>query len=463
MKTIFRFTLILLFAFSWKLKAQVKNVKIETYYISDSKDATDTTGSILPPHSTTYRIFVQIAPGCMVTRVFGDQYHQLMFASDSVFYNHTADGQTFANKFNYAHFSEGTLPLDTWLTIGQVSVTKPTGRTYFGTPKNEDRDGSIVGGPHSDGGSAGVPGGILMNNDSGAGIPLTSEDGLDTMSYSRVPATGGWLNFGFLNSQSIDSTIFGSVVKKNIFSSNNAFLQCSGVGGINRDSNQVLIAQLTTNGNIRFTLNVDVYDSVNHIVYRSVAATDPSDSLNTVNGSHVDPKIVYVQSPYLNYPLICGCNDPNYLEYNPMYGCLDSSACKTLAVIGCMDTMACNYDPAANLNVQALCCYPGLCQDRDISIVCPTLNVNELRSQLQFDISPNPASELLSVEITSTITKPLGVEIIDLWGRSVLKQQTNSSLSGYNLPIDVSGLASGLYLILISDGAITGSKKFVKY
>jgi len=36
--------------------------------------------------------------------------------------------------------------------------------------------------------------------------------------------------------------------------------------------------------------------------------------------------------------------------------------------------MACNYDPNANFNIPELCCYPGLCGDRDIAVVCPQLS-----------------------------------------------------------------------------------------
>jgi hypothetical protein len=40
-----------------------KNVLVETYYIADSDDLTNTTGGQLSEGSKTYRIFVEMEPG----------------------------------------------------------------------------------------------------------------------------------------------------------------------------------------------------------------------------------------------------------------------------------------------------------------------------------------------------------------------------------------------------------------
>src|SRR5436190_23753691 len=55
--------------------AQVRNVIVETYYISDANDATDTIdgiGRILPVDSKTYRVYVQLEPGCKLKKIYGD-------------------------------------------------------------------------------------------------------------------------------------------------------------------------------------------------------------------------------------------------------------------------------------------------------------------------------------------------------------------------------------------------------
>jgi hypothetical protein len=439
--------LLLLVLFSLSLNAQLNKVIIEKYYISDANDATDTTGSVLPANSTTYRIYIAMLPGYKLTKVFGNSQHQWKIASDSVFYNHTLDGQTFANNFNIVRYQEGTVPLDTWLALGQVSTLKPNGKTYYGTPKAEDRDGSLVGGKNNDGGSQGIAGGLLINNDTAAGIPLTTSDGLDTM----ASAPSGWSNYGILDAVSgNDSTIFGSIKKGKQFVSNNAFIFCDGITGVNRDSNQVLIAQLTTRGKISFALNVEMIDA-NNMTYRYVAKNG-SDSLDAG----------VFESPYLTYPLPCGCTDPNYMEYSSAYGCPDSAACKTLAVLGCMDSLACNYNPQANVPVQSICCYPGYCNDRDISLVCPDLLVKELQNPLYFSMSPNPVSESLNIRLSYSSIKPLSCEIFDATGKLIFRNLSISVNASEPYPLSVSEYANGIYLLRLSTDEYSFSRLFVK-
>ncbi|HXC07240.1 MAG TPA: hypothetical protein VNZ86_20910 [Bacteroidia bacterium] len=426
--------------------AQLDRVLLETYYVSDANDATDTTGSILPPHSTTYRIYVCMAKGCKLTRIFGNADHEFRIASDSVFYNHSVEGQTFANNFNVLRFNEGTVPLDTWLALGEVSNAKPGGKTYFGVPKKEDRDGSIIGGPNNDGGSKPVAGGLLVNNDPVAGIPLTTADGLDTM--MKLPT--GWINMGILDALGTDTTIFGSVKKGTLFSSRNMFLQNNGVQGVNPDSNQVLVAQLTTRGKLSYALNVEIVDSTGTIY--DYVAQNGADSLQAN----------LVQSFYLIYPRPCGCLNPNYMEYNPAFGCMDSSACKTLAVLGCMDTAACNYDPTANINVQAICCYPGYCNNRDISLVCPTLSIAELHTELSFILFPDPVQDVLNLKISGGESGDLKYEIWDAFARRVSYGVIPYGGSTQNTPVNVSALAPAIYLLRMYRGTGCSVKKFVK-
>ena len=113
--------------------AQVEGVFVERYYVSDSLDATDTIGGRLPVGSVTYRVFVDMAPGSMLLRVFGDAGHQLEFTTSTTFFNHQSDGQTFGKDFSKARYGENTVGLDSWITIGQV--TRNSTKTYFGVPK----------------------------------------------------------------------------------------------------------------------------------------------------------------------------------------------------------------------------------------------------------------------------------------------------------------------------------------
>jgi len=461
MKTKLLISFFLFFAFSISLQAQLEKVIVEKYYVSDNNDATDTTGgTFVKPNSTTYRVYIDLAKGYKLTRIYGNTYHELKISSDSIFFNRnskTADGQTFAYNFNVLRFSEGTVPLDTWLTLGEVTQSNPSGKTYFGVLKRSDKDGTIIGGKNNDGGSANIQGGLLVNNDTAAGIPLTTADGLDTMGV--IPA--GWFTNGIVDFASgNDSTIFGSIVKSNLFKSNNAVLSNNGVTGVNRDSNQVLVAQLTTQGKLSFELNVEIVDSSGKVTIDYVAVADSAADAQQLANNHIP----VIQSNWLIFPQPCGCTNPNYFEYNSEYDCLDPTACKTLVILGCMDSLACNYDPKANLNVQSLCCYPGYCNNLDISVVCPVLNVGELNNTttIGFDIFPNPAQNQLNLTITESNNKETGYEIIDMYGRLISKKDIGISAVKSTFQIDVSGFISGLYTIRLIQDNSSVVKKFIK-
>ena len=73
--------------FSTTLFSQVENVIVERYYVSDSNDFTDTSGGIVPIGSTTYRIYIDIAPGSILKKIYGDANHPFEIKSTEVFFN----------------------------------------------------------------------------------------------------------------------------------------------------------------------------------------------------------------------------------------------------------------------------------------------------------------------------------------------------------------------------------------
>ncbi|MFZ4546740.1 MAG: hypothetical protein ACOYN4_04865, partial [Bacteroidales bacterium] len=328
----------------------IKNVIVETYYVSDANDASDTTGGKLEAGSKTYRIYIQMKPGCKLLSLYGDNSNLLKISSTAPFFNNLNYGETFGKDIKTSNLKKNTVALDTWLTLGQTS--KKATITNFGVLKSQDANGSVIGGVNNDGGSAAVSGGLLTNNDQLAGLPLTVADGMDSLSNVE----SNWVNHGFIDMVSgEDSTIFGSVKSGTEFLSNDAFLTNSGVMGVEPDSNQVLVAQLTTKGEISFELNIQVFDPDIDNTYRSFYVAKGVDTINT------GEKTITKVSSFLKYPADCGCNDPNFLEYDKKHVCSAMNSCKTRIVLGCTDVNACNYDPNANYNVQYLCCYPGKC------------------------------------------------------------------------------------------------------
>ena len=432
-----------------KAKAQdaIKNVIVETYYVSDAKDATDVNGGMLEPGSKTYRIYIQLKPGCKLLSLYGDKTNALKISCTAPIFNNIDYGVSFAKDMRAGDLRKNTVALDSWLTLGQV--TKKASKTYFGVLKSQDTDGSIIGGSNNDGGSGAVPGGLITNNDPLAGSAITLADGLDTL--ANVPSN--WFSHGFVDPVSgEDSTIFGSVKPGNEFVSNNAYLSNTGISGVDRESNQVLVAQLTTKGEISFELNVQVYDPSLSNGYSSYYVAQGKDT--TFPG---EKKIVTV-SPYLKYPVTCGCTDLNFIEYNKKYLCSAMDSCKTRIVLGCTDTKACNYNPEANYNVVYMCCYPGLCYDRDISLACP----GDGDPVLQLDVYPNPAKSEVTIRSSEVKNKESKYVIYNYYGRVVLEKELGMVDGKILDDLNISGFEPGIYLVRLFTGNTSDSRMFIK-
>ena len=424
--------------FSFSTFSQIEGVQVETYYISDNDDSTDVIGGKVAAGSTTYRIYVDLKKGSVLKKIYGDINHPLKFSSTEVFYNNT-DGQSIAKDFIKGKYGEGTIALDSWLTLGQTAK-KQGAKTYFGIPKDQDTDGSFIGGVNNDGGSQSIVGGLLKNNSASLGIPLTTADGMDTM--NTIPSS--WFSSLFGS----DSTIFGSIVPKKSFNSRSYVLSNSGVTGVDPEKNQILVAQLTTKGDLKFDLNFEV-DILNESGGVETIKYVASDSALSVGEKY---------SPFLSFPFTCGCLDPNYIEFSTNFACNDQSLCKTPIVIGCMDTMACNFDSKANVMIHNMCCYPGACADRDIAVVCPS----ERGASFDFDIHPNPTNGTVFLDVESGLNTEIKYQIYNSFGIKVLEKNLGAQTIVVNEEIDLSALNSGLYHIRVELNGVSESKLFIK-
>ena len=412
--------------------SQLENVIVETYYISDANDASDTTGGGIEIESKTYRIYLDLLPGTRVKKIYGDQNHPLIFSSTENFFNNKVDGQTFGKEFSKNRLQENTVALDSWLTLGQT--TRNAAVTYSGVLKVNDSNGSFIGGTNNDGGSEAIADGLLSNNAIELGIPLTEKDGMDTA--QNVP--GSWADYGFIDIiTDIDSTIFGSVISGNNFNSRNAGLLNSGVTGIDSLLNHVLVAQLTTKGEISFELNIEV-EIPQQIGFQTIKYV-ANDSILSEGE---------VLSPLLKYPQACGCQDPNYLEYSSSYACNIQDSCQTLIVFGCMDPLACNFSSSANFNIADICCYIGDCNDLDISIVCPELSINDIAEQ-KLIFFPNPGKDMLSVQANFNSNSLVSVQIINAIGQVIYTNSQLKPSSGNTILLDDLNFNPGVYFVSV--------------
>lgn len=410
-----------------KVAAQgdIENVFVETYYISDANDATPTAGGILPEGARTYRIFLDLAPGSALRAIYGRAGHPLAFNATGLFFNNEDRGRTYGHQVTNSALDENTAALDSWLSLRAASNAR------FGVLKAVDTDGSNIAGPdNSDG--------FLVNADPEAGIPLTEADGLVTDTASAIPPN-------FVVTGIAPDSAFNNVTQADSFVSDSTRIACStpGVRGITAD-NVLLIAQLTTTGELTFSLNLEI-ERADGTVARYVALDTLLASDETPNG-------------LLTYPPQCGCTDPQFLEYDPTAGC-DDGSCQTAIVFGCLDPAACNYDAAANFNIPALCCYgPDSCNGLDPQLICPGVGIpDDLLSEPVTPIHPNPVSDVLF--LPGAVNGP--VLICDQAGRVLRVHAPALQQAGQAMPIGVADLAPGIYWLQLP-GQGRAVHRFVK-
>lgn len=411
----------------------IENVIVETYYISDANDtvaAADPDAGPLDLGAKTYRVYLDLCSDCSLRAIYGDTAHPLEITSTAVFFNHYNRGKSFGHMVNNAALHQGLAGLDSWLSFRAASIAR------FGILKEDDPNGNEIAGPENDAG-------LLANQDVAIGIPLTTADGLMTDTSSAVPP--GFYSIGI----SLDTT-FGDSARVTSFVSDSTIIGCStpGVKGVTAD-NVLLVAQLTTSGELAFRLNVEIEKGDGSVI--RYVATDTLLYLGeTPNG-------------LLSYPPQCGCTDPNFLEYDPTAGC-DDGSCATTIIFGCLDPTACNYDPNANFDIQALCCYgPDSCNGLDISIVCPGVGMNdEVLSDHRLEAFPNPVRDMLYLRLNMPQASDALCYILDRSGRSVRELRFTGIGSGQSVPIDLSELSRGIYLLRVLAGGEHVTRVIVK-
>lgn len=230
--------LVSLALFSQTLKAQgLENVIVETYYISEGNDTVaNSTGGVLPVGSVTYRIYLDMLPGYTFQVAYGVAAHELRIETTTLFWNNEDRGSTSPN-FSFNNAQKNTVMIDSWLTCGSAC------NGYFGIPKvNDNGVGNAV--------NQFTPQ-VLQNNSPSLGIPLTQQDGLiagTPPAFSELGITNDISVFDNQN-DGTNGPVFST--------SNGSWFVLGGTSGPDT-SNKVLIAQITTDGQLCFKLNVQL-------------------------------------------------------------------------------------------------------------------------------------------------------------------------------------------------------------
>ena len=235
----------------------LEKVIVEKYYISNAYDtsANDYAGN-LPVGSTTYRIYADLMPGYKFLAAYGSPEHTLKIATTTTFFNNIDHGATIPNVIPYRTLRKNTVMLDSWLSVGAA------GEDCYGILKADDDTLETI--KHEKK--------FLANTKKSMGIPLTQKDGI--VRHDNVPRP-----FFF----HIDSAakIFNGNHPGGMFEIKNGAWACLGgsKGADSLTNNRVLIAQITTDGELSFELNIQVATPIKGVSQRFVARNPIEDEI----------------------------------------------------------------------------------------------------------------------------------------------------------------------------------------
>lgn len=221
----------------------LEGIIVETYYIADEQDCGEDIGNGDPilPGSVTYRIFIDMADDYKLQMIYGMPGHVFEICTTTKFHNAQFAGRGIGADMSGSLLRRNTMALDSWITIGSAS------NEHLGCLKINDPDGSVLGKENNDGGTHQIEGGLLANMDSRMGVPLFQADGLIKYDAIQTPRYLPWniTNIRILDNKDNDGKFMWD---------DSALAILEGVPGPTSD-NQILIAQITTDGELSYKLN----------------------------------------------------------------------------------------------------------------------------------------------------------------------------------------------------------------
>jgi len=268
----------------------LEGIIVEKYYKSTSADTlANADGGRLPVGSVTYRIFADLLPGYRFQAAYGVPGHELRIQTTTLFFNNEDRGDI-TPSYTKAQAKFNTVMLDSWLSVGAACAGN------FGVLKIHDNDSlaTVV--------NAYSPQ-VLQASDPSCGIPVKDQDGL-------VAGSPGVMTVVGLNTE---IAVFGSQndgTNGPVFSSSNGSWACLG-GSLGADSmmNHVLIAQITTDGQLSFKLNIQIGtpsgDVENYVAENPIGNEIQIPSLiytSTLDSTSSTSEVANVDSRMLVYP-----------------------------------------------------------------------------------------------------------------------------------------------------------------
>lgn len=210
----------------------LENVLVERYYVSDAADAVGSVGT-LPARSVTYRVYADLLPGYKFQAMYGVPGHSMTINTSTSFFNNEDRGNT-NPAIGAAFINDNSVAIDSWFSVGGAA------NGNLGILKSEDNGAAnlITGNT------------MLLNNDTAAGIPLTTQDGIIAGTPVAVTFVGLTTELDVFNAT--------SQVGNSFTTSNGSIAALGGSTGPVPATNRVLIGQFTTDGTFHFELNIQI-------------------------------------------------------------------------------------------------------------------------------------------------------------------------------------------------------------
>ncbi len=91
------------------------------------------------------------------------------------------------------------------------------------------------------------------------------------------------------------------------------------------------------------------------------------------------------------------------------------------------------------------------------------MGVEKLNSSNLFSVFPNPVSDIINLTMNFENASDAQLEIIDAQGKMIANPSLGYKVQGeHTVSINVSNLSNGLYLLKITSGQSTVTKRFIK-
>ncbi len=443
------------FLFTGVLSTQAQNglekIIVEKFYVSNAADSIGSTG-VLPVGSITYRLYADMLPNYKFQALYGvngASPHELLIKTTTSFFNNEDRGTTSPDGITVNNTKLNTVMLDSWFSAGAAATGK------IGVLKSEDNDGAIVNADD-----------ILLNDDTSAGLPLSTHDGMIGGSPEKVTFVG-------LGSE-LD--VFDAVSQAgNSFSTSNGSVACLGGSKGPNTENRVLIGQFTTDGVFSFKLNLQI-GTPNGGVQKYVAEnpTDTSEiQISSLIGSF-DPAVVNNQLPTVSVIAPDSAIANKEIEITANANDVDGSVVSVEFYINDVLIGSDSLAPyaitwkaiAGDINVTAKA------KDNKGAITTSSAKLIKVttgtgikdfnNNEVAFSLFPNPVNDLLTIQFNDLALTKAMYKVYSLAGNVVVQKDLGKIAANFQERVDLSKLAAGSYIIAVSTDASTSYKKVVK-